>query len=72
MCVLFPVHGNATLADAVMPKRVLIEVFEKKQPQWVHKLNSYASPTPVLENQRLYLTLIKMIIVNVLKKTLHI
>ena len=32
-----------------------IQVFEKKQPQWVHKLNSYASPTPVLENQRLYL-----------------
>ncbi|HAU59097.1 MAG TPA: hypothetical protein DCW45_01895, partial [Opitutae bacterium] len=32
-----------------------IKVFEKKQPQWVHKLNSYASPTPVLENQRLYL-----------------
>ena len=32
-----------------------IEVFEKKQPQWVHKLNSYASPSPFLENGKLYI-----------------
>ncbi len=32
-----------------------IEVFEKKQPQWVHKLNSYASPSPFLENGKLYM-----------------
>ena len=32
-----------------------IEVFEKKQPQWVHKLNSYASPSPFLEDGKLYL-----------------
>ena len=32
-----------------------IEVFEKKQPQWVHKLNSYASPTPFLEDGKLFL-----------------
>ncbi|MBT3667383.1 MAG: PQQ-like beta-propeller repeat protein, partial [Opitutae bacterium] len=32
-----------------------IEVFEKKQPQWVHKLNSYASPSPFLEGGKLYL-----------------
>ena len=32
-----------------------IEVLRKKSPQWVHKLNSYASPTPVMEGERLYL-----------------
>lgn len=32
-----------------------IEVFEKKQPQWVHNLNSYASPTPFLEKGKLYM-----------------
>ncbi|MDA8775752.1 PQQ-binding-like beta-propeller repeat protein, partial [Opitutales bacterium] len=32
-----------------------IEVFQKKQPQWVHKLNSYASPSPFLENGKLYM-----------------
>ena len=32
-----------------------IEVIRKKQPQWVHHLNSYASPTPVIEDDRLYL-----------------
>lgn len=31
-----------------------IEVLTKKDPQWAHKLNSYASPTPVIENGRLY------------------
>ncbi len=32
-----------------------VEVIHKKQPQWVHHLNSYASPTPVIEDGRLYL-----------------
>ena len=32
-----------------------IEVIQKEQPQWVHHLNSYASPTPVIEDDRLYL-----------------
>ena len=32
-----------------------IEVIQKNQPQWVHHLNSYASPTPVIEGDRLYL-----------------
>lgn len=32
-----------------------IEVIRKKQPQWVHHLNSYASPSPVIEGNRLYL-----------------
>ena len=31
-----------------------IEVLRKKEPQWVHELNSYASPTPIIENGRLY------------------
>jgi len=31
-----------------------VEIFEKKQPQWVHKLNSYASPTPVIEDGKIY------------------
>ena len=32
-----------------------IEVIQKKQPQWVHHLNSYASPSPVIGGNRLYL-----------------
>ena len=31
-----------------------LKVLEKKNPQWVHQLNSYASPTPVLAPGRLY------------------
>ena len=31
-----------------------IELFALDDPQWVHKLNSYASPTPVLHKGRLY------------------
>ena len=31
-----------------------IELLSERDPQWVHKLNSYASPTPVIENGRLY------------------
>ncbi len=31
-----------------------VELLNEKEPQWVHRLNSYASPTPVLENGRLY------------------
>lgn len=30
------------------------EVLNVKDPQWVHQLNSYASPTPVIEDGRLY------------------
>ena len=32
-----------------------IEVFEKEQPQWVHHLNSYASPSPFIEKGKLYM-----------------
>ncbi len=31
-----------------------IEVLTQKDPQWIHTLNSYASPTPVIEDGRLY------------------
>ncbi len=31
-----------------------ILLFDLKQPQWVHALNSYASPSPVLDGGRLY------------------
>ncbi len=31
-----------------------IELFSVENPQWVHKVNSYASPTPVLHQGRLY------------------
>ncbi|MDA7525219.1 PQQ-binding-like beta-propeller repeat protein [Verrucomicrobia bacterium] len=30
------------------------EIIHKKNPQWTHKLNSYASPTPVIEGGKLY------------------
>ena len=31
-----------------------IEVLKKEEPQWIHQLNSYASPTPIIEEGRLY------------------
>lgn len=31
-----------------------IRLFSFEKPQWVHKLNSYASPTPYLDGNRLY------------------
>lgn len=31
-----------------------VEILRKKNPQWAHKLNSYASPTPVIEDGKLY------------------
>ncbi len=31
-----------------------IELFSRENPQWVHKLNSYASPTPILRDGRLF------------------
>ena len=32
-----------------------IEVLRKKDPQWIHKTNSYASPTPIIEEGRMYI-----------------
>jgi outer membrane protein assembly factor BamB len=31
-----------------------VEVLVAQEPQWVHRMNSYASPTPVIEPGRLY------------------
>jgi len=31
-----------------------IPVLTKEEPQWVHKLNSYASPSPIIESGRVY------------------
>ena len=31
-----------------------IRLFSEQEPQWIHELNSYASPTPVLESGRAY------------------
>ncbi len=31
-----------------------IQILEKNDPQWAHKLNSYASPTPIIEEGKLY------------------
>jgi outer membrane protein assembly factor BamB len=31
-----------------------IELFKVEKPQWVHRFNSYASPSPVIESGRLY------------------
>lgn len=31
-----------------------VSLHEEREPQWVHELNSYASPTPVIEAGRLY------------------
>jgi outer membrane protein assembly factor BamB len=31
-----------------------IKLMEKAEPQWVHKLNSYASPSPIADDKNLY------------------
>jgi outer membrane protein assembly factor BamB len=31
-----------------------LELMDEKEPQYIHRLNSYASPTPVIEKGRLY------------------
>ena len=31
-----------------------VELLNVKEPQWVHQLNSYASPSPIIEDGRLY------------------
>lgn len=42
---------DATSGEILINK----EIFRKEQPQWVHNLNSYASPTPLIEDGRVYL-----------------
>jgi outer membrane protein assembly factor BamB len=54
--VLSKVSLRALKIDPVSGKILKnIKVFEKSQPQWVHKLNSYASPSPYIEGGKLYL-----------------
>jgi len=46
---------RAICADKTSGKIVHnIELLQQQEPQWVHRLNSYASPTPLIENGRLY------------------
>ena len=53
--VLSKVRLHAICVDKRTGKLVHnIEVIAKEDPQWVHKLNSYASPTPIIENGKVY------------------
>ena len=55
LTVLSEVRIHALCIDKSSGKIVKnIEVLKKEDPQWVHQTNSYASPTPILENGRLY------------------
>jgi outer membrane protein assembly factor BamB len=53
--VLSSVKLHASCIDKETGKLLYdFEILQKKNPQWAHKLNSYASPTPVIENGKLY------------------
>ncbi|MBE7493737.1 MAG: PQQ-binding-like beta-propeller repeat protein [Verrucomicrobiaceae bacterium] len=53
--VLDSVSLRAICIDRVSGKLLHdIELLDVKEPQWAHQLNSYASPTPVLDAGRLY------------------
>ncbi len=55
LVVLSEVRINAICIDKESGKIVKnIEVLRKKDPQWVHKTNSYASPTPIIEGGKMY------------------
>ena len=55
LVVLSLVRLNAICIDKRTGKLLHnLEVLRKKNPQWVHKLNSYASPTPIIEDGKLY------------------
>lgn len=55
LVVLAKVRFHAICVDRNSGKIVKnIELFSRDNPQWVHKLNSYASPTPILQNGRLF------------------
>lgn len=55
LTVLEEVTLRAVCLDT-LSGRVLhdVELFREREPQWVHTQNSYASPTPVLDGDRLY------------------
>lgn len=53
--LLARVELRALCVDAASGKLLHnVLLLDKQDPQWVHKLNSYASPTPVLDGGRLY------------------
>jgi outer membrane protein assembly factor BamB len=55
LVLLETVDLHAICVDRVSGKILRdIRLFSEREPQWVHELNSYASPTPVLESGRAY------------------
>jgi outer membrane protein assembly factor BamB len=53
--VLEVVSLRALCLDIASGKLLMnIELLSEREPQWVHQLNSYASPSPVIEEGRLY------------------
>jgi len=55
LTLLATVSLRAVRIDPKTGKVLLnVEVFKKDKPQWVHKMNSYASCTPWLEDGKLY------------------
>ena len=55
LTLLETVSLRAVRVDPKTGKVLLnVEVLKKSKPQWVHKLNSYASGTPCLEDGKLY------------------
>jgi outer membrane protein assembly factor BamB len=49
------VHMHAVCVDRESGKVVHdVEVLVERNPQWVHALNSFASPTPIVDNGQLY------------------
>ena len=55
LVLLEAVDLHAICVDRVSGKIVRdIRLFSEREPQWVHELNSYASPTPVLGPGRAY------------------
>lgn len=56
LTVLAEVRIDALCLDKATGKVTQeIPVLRKQDPQWVHSMNSYASPTPVIEDGRLYM-----------------
>lgn len=55
LTVLGSVSLHAVCVDRASGKMLHdLELLNVKDPQWAHQLNSYASPTPILEAKRLY------------------
>lgn len=55
LTLLEKVEYRAVCVDAVSGKISRdIPLLAEREPQWVHQLNSYASPTPTLEDGKLY------------------